>query len=282
MLAADLMAAEAYGRHAGAKYGAIARRYVESGGERSDRSLARYVRAMEDRGYRRGTIDLHLRIIAAFYRRQGLEPPRVRGWSYDLHEAHRPAVSASWVEQIIPHARTHPEVTLRERTVLALATTYGLRAGEVAAVRKEDVPGDGRIFLRTEKGGERRWCHLPAEIARNLQTDWPPCNPSEVYAAWDRLWESAGIRRPKGAGLHTVRRALMRDMTEAGVSQAACERFLRWADGGRGAGRMAALYRQPSAEIGSDGAVRQVEVDSGAREFDAEVWARHPYLRWWR
>jgi hypothetical protein len=63
-------------------------RYLRWGGTQADGQLAKYLRHLEqEEGLAPGTVDLHRRTIAAFYRSLGIRPPEVRGWRYDPTDA---------------------------------------------------------------------------------------------------------------------------------------------------------------------------------------------------
>jgi len=272
-----------YSAEVGTKYAAIVRRYLEWGGVCSDASLSRYVRYLRDQGLGDGTIDLYIRTVRAFYRRNGLHPPAVKGWRYSPSQAVRPALDRDVVERLVSAARDGV-LSPRQETLLALATTYGMRAEEMARVKSEDVDRDGgRIFVHTAKGGRPRWCWLPPEIAERLQHDWPGCSASDVVATFGRMWRAADLGdRPRRVAWHSVRRSLVRDLLVAGVPGEDVGRFMRWASSDADELRMVALYGHPTHTVGAGGMQRVQEGDPGSREYDAVVWDRHPYLPLWR
>jgi integrase len=75
-----------------------------------------------------------------------------------------PAFSLEEIEQIVAVAK-RGELEPHEVAFTALASVYGLRRGELQAVRLEDIDYQkGTIFIWTEKGGEQRNQLLAPEI----------------------------------------------------------------------------------------------------------------------
>ena len=252
----------------------------------SDTTMARYLRYLQETGLKDGTVDLHHRIIGAYYRFQGLPAPKARGWRYDSSEASRPALSTGSIETMIRAAR-EGELTLRQMSCLCLATIYGCRVGEMAQIQNDDVKWDQeRIYLRTEKGGPARWIYLPSQLYPYLQKTWEPCLPDSMAGLFDAIWCAvAEVDRPARTGWHSIRRALNRDFELAGLGIAERSLFMRWAGGG-GDGepgyKMANLYAHPNAEIDiQSGQHAVVEKGEGLREHDEDAWRLHPYLPYW-
>lgn len=144
---------------------AIVTRYVDAGGDGTDAGLTRYLAAMERDGYSRGTVDRHRRIIRSFYRTLQARPPVAIGWRYDsAAEGAQIALAPDTVHRLIA-AAVDGTLSHRQAALLALATTYGLRAAKLAAVRPEDVRlADARLYCRTANGGVRRWQWVPPAL----------------------------------------------------------------------------------------------------------------------
>lgn len=275
-------ALELYAREAGPKYASRVQRWIEWGGRPEDELLARYVRHLREEGLSDATVDLHLRTIRAFYRRFGVRPPAVRGWRFDARESRRPALDRELIRELVGAARGG-RVFVWHVPLLVLATVYGMRAAEMAAVRPEDVDlTNSRIYVRTLKGGVRRWVWLPPELHLLLE-GWEAPSAAEVERAFADIWSAvADEPKPRGVGWHAIRRALVRDLAEAGVPSDARIRFLRWRDAGSGANRMDALYSAPNLLVSRGGVEAVTGGDQGARDYDGLVWDRHPYLPMWR
>jgi integrase len=274
-----------YGVQAGPKRAAIVRKFIDEQGwhpepDAASRALERHLRSLRQAGLRPSSVDQVYRTVRAFYRRYGLMAPRVPGQRYDPRDSSRPALSREVIERLVQAARQGLVPPLYT-AYLALSTVYGLRAGEIASLRPEDLDRQGkRIYVRTLKGGVSRWIWLPEEVSRWLLDPWPgPAPVARVEAAFGRVWDATMESiRPARVAWHSIRRALHRDLASAGVSREARERFGRWASRTR---EMASLYAYPNATVTETGVqVAQREAE-GTREEDREVWERHPYLCLW-
>lgn len=260
------------------QYVAIVRRYLLAGGENTDASLTRYLRGMEREGYRPSTVDLHRRTIRAFYGHLRMAPPRAKAVEFDPEDVDRPALAPEAVEAMVREARTQG-LPGWHVALLALSTTYGMRVEELTRVEDRDVDLAGqRVYIRTAKKGQPRWCWLPPEVAPYLLESWPRATTTAANKAFGTLWAAAfDAPRPERVAFHSIRRALHRDLEAAGVSEADRTRFGRW----KGARSMAQHYARPNQTVGAQGVERARQEDEGAREYDAGVWAAHPYVRLW-
>ena len=274
-------ALEVYRSEVGQKFARMVERYLESGGTNADQTFTAYLRDMERSGMARGTCDLHRRTIRAFYRRFSMTAPNARGWEFDSEaESRRPALDGHLIARMIEAAKDGT-LTARQSCILALTTTYGARAEEVARVQMKDVDREGsRIFIRTAKHGIKRWCWLPPEIEPWLQAEWPETQANSVEKAFAAIWAQVlEIPRPPRTGWHGIRRGLVLALKEVGVPEEDRERFLRW----KVKGGMVKLYSRPNVLVGAEGeAPARQEGDEGSREYDEAVWERHPFLPLWR
>lgn len=289
-------ALDLYGREVERPHYLRAKRYIDWGGSNADAVLGRYVEALRAEGLADGTIDLHLRTIRAFYRRlreRGRETgdrslavmhvPEVRSWRYAGEGRKAPVLGDDVVERLVAAARSGVTSTWDE-AMLAMATAYGLRAGELAAVRGADVKLDGRrLFIRTEKGGRRRWCWMPPAVADRLDEQWERSPVAAANHAFGRLWEAAELpARPKGVAWHAMRRAVTRGLVRAGVAMHEVATFMRWSQSGLSSElREVLLYANPTHEVSVEGLARVREGDEGSREYDQAAWDRHPFLGLW-
>ena len=256
---------------------AVIQRYLDWGGTNTDASLRAYCRHLADQGYRSSTIDWHARLIRAFYRHLDLPAPRYRP-PHDASGEDRPAVSVEWVHAWIAAVRAQDWATADQQLVL-ISTLYGCRVGELAWITEREVdPDQGRLYIRAEKHSQSRWYWLPpAPIAWR---PWPQRSRAACYATWQRTVAAAGLPDPAGVGWHAVRRALSRALTDAGCSPWAVTRFLRWTPGDRQWGQLP-RYAQPTRTIGPSGPVTASPTDPASPAYDAEIWARHPFLGDW-
>lgn len=279
-------ALERYRSQAGPKFAARVERYFRwlgtAEGSNSDAAFSRFLADLQREGMAPATIDLYSRTIRSFFRSVGMVPPRARGFRFDPKDSRRPALASDLIRRMVEAAKSG-DVTPRVAAYLALASVYGLRAGEVSAIRMEDMDRDGqRIYIRAEKGSVSRWCWLPPEVAAWLPEEWSPASPNAVEKAFTSLWESVlESPKPERTGWHAIRRALARDLRAAGVPDWAIVRFLRWKSSGSGAMKELDLYSHPNLEVAEEGERAVRDEDQGKRDYDCAVWDAHPYMPLW-
>lgn len=172
----------------------------------------------------------------------------------------------------------------QELALLAIGTTYGCRRSELADIRKQDldlearaitVPqhmkviasvtpnynaGTGTITIYARKGGRVATQLLPDEIISYLQDyAFPKLTDVAVSLIFNRiLAKTIGSR--EGYGWHAIRRGLVTDLRNAGVSADDRYAFLRWSQG-------IILETYEQYEIG---------------EVESRIFPVHPYLAAWR
>lgn len=284
-----------YAANAGTKAASYARRYIEEcdgdADPKSDQVFTRYIGALVDRGLKRGTANLHRRMIAAFFRATnevrlerglvGLHVPQARGWQYDSErESRRTVIDAPLIARMIDAAK-RGDLSPRQTSILCLSTIWGVRAIEISRVRAEDVDRAGeRIFIQTAKKGQPRWCWLPPEAAPWLQETWTPTRANTITKAFAGIWGSVlEVERPDRTAWHAIRRAITEAMDGAGVSEQDRARFMRWKTRGSS---MAQLYANPTVRATETGeAPARAADDEGTRAFDRAAWDAHPFLRLW-
>lgn len=263
---------------------AVVRRYLAWGGTGDPAEWGRYVTYLRHHeGLSPATVAYHQRICRAFFRAVGLPVPKAVRLDEESH-SERPAYHADWIRTLIGAAKT-PPIDPLDRWIIALATTYGLRAVEIAAVSPHDVDLEQhRFYVHTAKHGATRWQWMPPAIrpwvhpALSRSSAIPICGVQRVHRALDHVAPVAGLERIARADLHGIRRGLVVALADAGVSDAAIIRFLRWspAEGSSGA-RQLRRYRHPTVVIGGEAAADR----AGSDQEDREVWDRHPFLSAW-
>ena len=257
---------------------AIVTRYLDAGGGPEDAGFARYLRGLEAGGMRPSTVDLHRRIIRAFWRANGLRPPHAAVVYDPEADTRRPGLAPDLVRALIAAARTDA-VDPWARGLLAVATLYGPRAVELSWVRASSWRAPDTLFLRAAKGSRDRVLWWPPGDALGAVRDgpWPVCTVGAVERQMDALWSAAGVPRPDGVSWHAIRRGLNAALAAAGVDASARRTFMGW--GGKKAS-MEDHYARPSQLVGADGALTAPPAeDPQAR--DAAVWAVHPFVAAW-
>lgn len=209
------------------------------------RELDAYLQHVHAKGHSRVTIRIHTNAIRAFIRHA-----ERRGWcSLGLADAlHGPRIyrehglplGPSWheVSRLIEDATSDDPVDIRDRAILLLLAVYGLRAGEVAALRLEDVDWDhDRLTVRRSKQGRGQVYPLVPvvgqAIARYLKRARPrsrfrelflklrapvgPMTSRSLYPVVAHRMERSGIQSPH-RGPHVLRHACAGHLLARGLS----------------------------------------------------------------
>lgn len=258
---------------------AIVRRFLDQGGTAQAVDLQAYVRALQRAGKKPATVAKELAVIRSFWRHLGITPARVAVAFNAQQDSTRIALSREVVAQWIA-AAGDPATALSpyQRALILLAVTYGPRAEELASIRPHDVDLAGeRIYWRTAKHGRACWQWLPPSLRAVVDIPWPTVTTAHVSRQFGRIWAIVcATEKPPGAGWHSIRRALVRDLCEAGIPAESIDHFLRWKAGGRSA-TPRDLYAHPTQTAGRAGLQATAQSPEGSRDDDGAVWERHPY-----
>lgn len=258
---------------------AIVRRWLTWGGQPHDASLTAYIRLLQGRGLKPGTIHHHAQTIRAFYRHMGITAPRIVGFRFDpLQDTDRPALALEAMQTLMA-AALDPDSLLDayQRAILVVSLAYGPRANELAAIQPHDIEA-ARIYIRTSKGGVPRWIWTPPVIRPLLDIDWPDASTRYVERQFGVIWAVVlETDKPDRVAWHAARRGLALALSEAGVPDSATEHFMRWKVGGKKS--MVDLYKNPNQLVGAHGKAPVAETEAGGYVEDRAVWERHPVLQ---
>lgn len=152
-------------------------------------------------------------------------------------------------EQALAHCDLRRPEGMRDYAVLMLLAHLGLRAGEVAALRLEDIDwAAAQLTVRPKKGGG--WSRLPlrrevgAALARYLKRARPKCASRHVFVRMGKApfrefassmsiciiarnaLMRAGVKLPR-MGAHVFRHTLARNLLKRGASLEQIGRVLR-------------------------------------------------------
>ncbi len=158
-----------------------------------------------------------------------------------------------------------PESVLR----LAIATIYGCRVGELAKLTSDSINLDHdspTIDIPTEKKGRRAPQPIPTELIPLFSVPLKLRKSYLIQRDLRRICRKAGIKiiQPR-TGIHSIRRSVVTTLySNTDLKEIHIQRFMRWAEGGRGLGVMPRYIKTPT------------EVT------DAEVLSKHPYMAIWR
>lgn len=247
-----------------------------------DRShIEAYIDSLKER-YKPGTVNLIFRVIRRLYAVNGLT------WEFRHGEApiikeldeYRPQLGPDIIQQMIYRAKEGKLYTA-QRTFLALSMTYGLRREEMANIRTKDVNlRKNSLYVATLKHGRERYHLIPLEIKPIIALhDFDQVYPvGTVSAMFKRIIIMSGYRelRHVRLGWHTIRRALLTGLIDAGVPVLAARAFLRWR-GSEGDMQMPARY-YGNVVITSKDAEPVLQTAQG----DHAIFEKHPFLPFWR
>lgn len=146
-----------------------------------------------------------------------------------------------------------PEVRAR----LFIATVYGARRIEISEATSEDIR-DGRIFIRTAKGGVQRWHLIPDVGLELLNCDLGKIPIRTLTSDFHFLEHAAGLGRLYGRGWHSIRRSLATRFAEQKANPLLVKKFMRWR--------------------GKDMYEHYVNLDVTE---DQEIFDIHPFLGYW-
>ncbi len=244
------------------QYGQMVGRFLDYCEALDKENVEGFMSQLQRQKFRAGTRLHYFGVLRTFFK--VVEQP----WPFHKGEAprvteqdeFRPALSLGVVTQMVGAARAGrllPECV----PLLAFATTYGPRRGEMVAVGPDDVRG-GLIFVHTLKGGRQRWHQIPDAIQPILSPhDWShrysPGRMSQLF--WDVVNGTGGLDGLKRIrlGWHSVRRPLLKGLIDNGCSTLAAKRFLRWSSNSQaGDDAMPARY-YANTEVGVEGEVEE-------------------------
>jgi integrase len=152
--------------------------------------------------------------------------------------------------------------------LMALSTTYGLRVGEIFAVRKDDThPYKKTVVIHTEKGGMLREHLVPDQVALYIfHYDYPMVGYNRRFDIFREITTAAGVKHVPKKAYHGIRHGLATALDELRdakgkrvLDQTRIYQFLRWKGGG-----MMQIYTTPQMF-----------------DIDEEIFQHHPFLKEW-
>jgi len=221
---------------------------LEQGRRVSDlqlRDLDAYSLHLHGTGLSRVTIKIHTSAIRAFLRHAERRGWSAAGLADALHGPHiyqddGLPLGPSWdeVRRLVEDAASDGPADVRDRAILLLLSAYGLRAGEVAGLRLEDIDWEhDRLTVRRSKQGRSQVYPLVSvvgqAILRYLQEARPRSASRKVflkllapvgsmtskslYAVVAHRMKRLGIRAPR-RGPHVLRHACAGHLLSRGLS----------------------------------------------------------------
>ena len=156
----------------------------------------------------------------------------------DAGDEYRPTLAMDEVERLIKTAKDG-KLDEPESVYLAIASVYGLRRGELGAIRKEHIDlKKGTLWVDTEKGGDKRDQLLAKEILPFIRRYkfTRLFTPYMMSTMWKSICYKAKVESPKGHNWHVWRRFLATELRNRMASDPDVKKdydlmvklFLRW------------------------------------------------------
>ena len=243
-------------------------------------NVIRYTAHLRKQKYAAGSIELRQRTIRSAFRRNGIPWPLKRGENATIpaSEERALALSPSRIETMVKGA-LGGKLNVLDTWLLALSTTYGLRAQEMTPIKLDRIDLQNRsVYVETLKHGRERYHYIPDEIMPMFKQAMPHLRRVTkrfVTDSFKRIEDTLGIEHIDETGFHSIRRSLNYYLLEKGNTEFAVHDFLRWQ---RPKSNMPAHYAEGLRIVGDDGLV-----DIGQnRVQDQAIFEKHPFLPYWR
>jgi site-specific recombinase XerD len=143
-------------------------------GSLTAREVAEFVAARAD-GQRPRSVQVGINAVRALLRWMSAEGQVPVGLAEDIGPVAAPAMAgvpqaltSNQVADLFAALPAERPVRLRDEAFLALLWRMGLRAGEVAALRLDDIDWRNGVILLRGKGDRREQMPLPADVGRSL------------------------------------------------------------------------------------------------------------------
>ncbi len=225
--------------------------------------VLRFVDTLVKAGYKQTSINTILAGVRAMFHANELPWPLQKR---DLHlglpevEEGGAVVPAVDIGRLIAAVRGTPGY---DRVAVALSTTYGFRPSEIVEALAAGC--DGRLLkVQTSKQGRVRRHTVPKVLVAALCFHARKMTTDGLHSMFDRLMKTHVRPAAKGEGWHGVRRALVTGLFQAHLADVAVHRWFGWKSIARPELRTSSKYYRPDPV-----------------ELDHEVYAVHPFLRYW-
>ena len=257
-----------YSEHTRSQYRSHLIDYLDFIGDRDwrDRDLLYdYVekRLKKKRGLSQRTVNYIVRgPIGALFRAHGLrlpiKLPRVKVALFDFSE--RLSFTREEIIKFIQVARKSGNK--QWQNIMALATTYGIRASEIRLITREHVHPKKKTFIIYLKGGLKREFTVPPQIEPCIfGYDYPVISQNELYNIFTQIAKAAGIERVHRKTFHAIRHGLITELRYGSkIPQPTISTFMGWRESG-----MVGIYASPYLP-----------------DIDQEVFQKHPFLKFWQ
>ena len=250
------------------RYPAMVAQFVVSIGPKkvyTKTDAIKWLNRLTNEGRSKGHIRWCAYVLTSFYRSLELDPP-FKGREYpsgpsdDELVTSAPALTKNAIREMIEAVLDRGDH--RMMAFLAISTTYGLRAEELSRIKKDDVTRT-TFAVHTAKGGAERVHKVPKEIVECISDyDFPKLHTQSIINLFKAIQKLTGHKHKHREGWHSIRRRLVQELEDAGVSERHRYAFMRWGARRRG---IIGVYSKPKPD-----------------EADDKVFKDHPFLKYWR
>ena len=253
--------------------------FLEFASDMDRDNVIRYTEHLKEAGYAAGSIELRQRTIRSCFKRNDIPWPLKRGENATIpaSEERALAIAPRVIEEMVRGA-LDGKTNILDAWLLALSTTYGVRAQEMSPIGVHQIDIANRsIYVSTLKHGRERYHHIPNEILPVVTQAMPHLKrvtPRFVTDSFRRIEEACGIEHVPETGFHSIRRSLVYYLLENGCTEFAVHDFMRW-------------QRSRQSMTGRYHDIKFVGVDGGldigqSRVQDMAIFEKHPFLKFWR
>jgi len=174
-------------------------------------------------------------------------------------------------DEVVKLIKGCDEFDALEAGYIALATTYGLRRGEIYNIKAEMIDIDNKILYISRLKAEEitgRDHLIPDEISHvllnmkdALKHGEKPRYITNINNLFNIMCDKVGIILRPRLGLHSLRRALISELMTSGLSPTVVRDFIGW--------------KPKERDILLDYTILNW------KEVDSKVFSVHPYLKYW-
>jgi len=225
--------------------------------------VIKYLVDCRERGIRQNSIVTMLRPVKLLWQILELgEFPKLAMPQVKTTDVSRPILGSEEIVKMIKEGKHI--LDKQSLAYLALATTYGLRRGEMSKMSDKCVCGVKELRVETLKGGPVTVHKVPDEIRKHLN-GFETIDDRYMSRKFNAICNRVGLRNKKGYGWHSIRRRLATELITRGLPSLTVVRYMRWSDAWM------------KGELGMLG----IYVKKEQGTIDEEVFKIHPFLEYW-